>query len=419
MIEMNENDKLVERYIKSTEKHVRKQKLRNARRKVGPNQNTKKPPRQKRIAPTDWDDWDDLDDLEFDTHERVMPKGANERRRTVEKQALGHTATAKSQMPPSEVDAALEIITGTQGLVVETSSGLCRVDLNGEILLCDLRGNIRDAVTGYINPVAVGDQVMISQNGHGRGIVETVLPRRSVLARPYSPDAGKIIADLEQIMVANVDRLLIVASWREPNIWPAIIDRYLITAQRNEIEAVICINKTDLIESQAEFDEVVETYQGLGHRIILTSTVSEAGIAELRELLRDSTSVLAGLSGVGKSSLLTAVQPSLDLKTGLVSQQGLFTGQGRHTTTQSSLWQLENGGIVIDTPGVRTFGVAGIPPLELITWYRDLIDYTQNCRFANCTHLTEPECGLKTAVKTGAASALRYKNFTQIFEELS
>jgi len=415
---MNENDKLVERYIKSSQKHERKQKLRDARRKTGPKQQTKKP-RQKKIALHDWDDWDDLDEMEFDTYERVMPKGAGERRSQVEKQALGPGTPPKTQTAPTEVDAALDILTGTQGLVVETSSGMCRVEIDNEVLLCDLRGNVRDAVTGYVNPVAVGDQVMVSKNGPERGVVEAVLPRRSVLARPYSPDVGKVIEDLEQIMVANVDRLLIVASWREPFIWPAIIDRYLITAQRNDIEAVICINKADLIEEQEEFDEIVATYTALEQRLLITSIVSGIGIDELHTLLGDSTTVLAGLSGVGKSSLLTAVQPDLDLKTGNVSQQGLFTGQGRHTTTQSSLWKLANGGIVIDTPGVRTFGVAGINPSELITWYPDLIDYTQDCRFANCTHIAEPDCGLKKTVDAGDASALRYKNFIQIFEELS
>jgi ribosome biogenesis GTPase len=296
---------------------------------------------------------------------------------------------------------------------------MCRVDLDDEIILCDIRGNVKDAVTGYVNPIAVGDQVLVSTNGSDRGIIEAVLPRRSVLARPYSPDQGKVLDDLYQIVVANVDRLLIVASWREPYIWPALIDRYLIAAQRNQIEPVICINKIDLVDDQAELEDTLAPYRQLGLQLILTSAITKAGIDELRELLSDGTSVLAGLSGVGKSTLLTKVQPSLDLKTGNVSEHGLFTGQGRHTTTQSNLWKLDNGGVVIDTPGVRTFGLAGIAPADLASWYPEIVSFAGKCRYGNCTHTNEPNCAVQAAVHDGSISKLRYKNYTQILEELS
>jgi len=147
--------------------------------------------------------------------------------------------------------------------------------------------------------------------------------------------------------------------------------------------------------------------------------VTGEGIDELNGLLTSDVTVLAGLSGVGKSSLLVAVQPDLDLKVGQVSEHGLFTGQGRHTTTQSSLWKLENGGIVIDTPGVRTFGVAGIPPTELANWYPELIAFADQCRYRNCTHINEPDCAIQAAVEEGSISQLRYKNYIQIFKELA
>ncbi len=402
------------------QKHIRKQQLRDARRKAGLRAQTKKP-RLKKISTNDWDNWDELDELELDTYESILPKGERERRREIEKQAFGGGSNGNSQgIAESEgTESTPNSSLGTSALVVEAGSGLCRVDLDGEIILCDIRGNIKDVVTGYVNPVAVGDQVLVSNNGAERGVVEAVLPRRSVLARPYSPDVGKIIEGLEQIVVANVDRLLIVASWREPYIWPALIDRYLIAAQRNQLEAVICINKVDLIEDQTEFEATIAPYRELGHRLILSSAVTSAGIDALRELLSESTSVLAGLSGVGKSSLLTAVQPSLNLKVGSVSEHGLFTGQGRHTTTQSSLWKLENGGVVIDTPGVRTFGVAGIAPDELASWYPEMVSLAGQCRYGNCTHTTEPDCAIQAAIQDGSISDLRYKNYRQIFEELS
>jgi ribosome biogenesis GTPase len=417
---MDNKQKQVEKHIKGMQKHNRKQNLRAARRK-NCSRNRDRKPRQKKISPTNWDHWDDLDEVTIDTFEPIVSHNSRERRREISKQAIADDSSSDTRQvaDPNRVSYPRESSDTTQGLVIEAVSGMCRVDLNDDILLCDIRGNVKDAQTGYINAVAVGDRVIITKNGFGGGVVEAVLPRRSVLSRPYSPDVGKTIEDLEQIVVANVDRLLIVASWREPFVWPGIIDRYLIAAQRNNIETAICINKTDLVEDQVEFNAIIKVYQELGYPLILTSAVSKAGIDELKALLKDCITALAGLSGVGKSTLLTAVQPSLNLKTGQVSEHGLFTGQGRHTTTQSSLLKLDMGGVVVDTPGVRSFAVAGINPLDLAGWYPEMLPYINDCRFGNCTHINEPGCGILTAIQNGNISQLRYKNYTQIFEELS
>ena len=413
---MDNKQKQVERHIKGMQKHKQKQNLRESHRKTSSKKRGRKP-RQKNISHASWDHWDDLDEVAFDTFEPIMSHDSRERRREIAKQAIAGDSSrdTRSAADPNGVSSTRESSDTTKGLVIEAASGMCRVDLDGDILLCDIRGNVKDAQTGYINAVAVGDRVIITKNGAEGGVVEAVLPRQSVLSRPYSPDVGKTIEDLEQIVVANVDLLLIVASWREPYIWPGIIDRYLIAAQRNNIEAAICINKTDLVEDQDEFADVIKIYQELGYPLIITSAVSKAGKA----LLKGCTTALAGLSGVGKSTLLTAVQPSLNLKTGHVSEHGLFTGQGRHTTTQSSLLKLDMGGVVVDTPGVRSFAVAGINPLDLAGWYPEMVPYIEDCRFGNCTHINEPECGILTAVQNGNVSQLRYKNYTQIFEELS
>jgi len=411
---MNDKNDSVQKYIQGMQKHTRKQQLRDARRKSRPRTPEKKP----RFKKVSIHDWDDLDEMAFDTYEPILSQGENERRKEIEKAIQRGSNGNTSEIPDTDVMGSNPNSgSGISALVIETSSGMCRVEHDGETILCSVRGSLKNQETGYTNVVAVGDQVLISRNGD-QGVVEAVFPRRSVLARPYSPDQG-VVTDLQQIVVANVDRLLIIASWREPYIWPALIDRYLITAQRNHLTAIICINKVDLIEDQTEFEATVAPYQALGHRLIKTSAVNSVGIDELRRLLSDGTSVLAGLSGVGKSSLLTAVQPSLDLKIGQVSEQGLFTGQGRHTTTQSRLWKLEGGGVVIDTPGVRTFGVAGIPPSQLAEWYPEMVKLAGQCRFSNCTHINEPDCAIQAAVTDGSISELRYKNYAQIIDELT
>ncbi len=416
---MNKKQQLVERHIKEVKKNSRKQKLHDARRKTG-RKNTTKKPRLKKIS---LNDWEALDGFEFDNFSKIMPLGSGEYHREMEKIVINERTKEHSTSTQYQVllenDLENDQNECIRCLVIEASSSMCRVDYKGESIVCELRGNVKDAMTGYINPVAVGDWVLVTSDGFNRGVVEAVLPRRSVLARPYSPDQGKILEDLYQIVAANVDRILIVASWREPYLWPALIDRYLITAQRNRIEPIICINKIDLVDDMQELSEVVQVYEKLNYKLILTSATNQEGIEPLRRIFQDGTTALAGLSGVGKSTLLTAVQPSLDLKIGEVSERGLFTGQGRHTTTQSSLWQLENGGVVIDTPGIRSFAIAGIQPTELGNWYHEMVPHIPDCHFNDCTHIDEPECAVKHAVEQGKVSRLRYKNYIQLYQELS
>jgi ribosome biogenesis GTPase / thiamine phosphate phosphatase len=412
---MDDKNKQITKYRQSMKKHVAKQKLRKARKKAGTRENPKKP-RQKDWIPDAWDEWEDL---EYPVLEKVMPRGSADRRREVARLADVTAPDVNSEGQPvsEDADASLGSDDTQRGLVVEASSGMCRVSLNEKTILCHLRGNLKSAQSDYTNAIAVGDQVIISTDGDNPGVVERVLPRRNILARPSMTDKGQQ-RDLQQIIVANIDRLLIVASWREPNFWPELIDRYLITAQRNQLEVVLCINKVDLVTDQTEFDALQDVYHQLGQEIIVTSTITGQGIPELETLFRDSTTVLAGLSGVGKSSLLVAVQPDLNLRTAHVSQRGLFTGQGRHTTTQSSLWQLENGGVVIDTPGIRDFGLAGVPADQLALWYPEMVPLLDGCRFADCTHSSEPGCAVLDAVETGIISALRYKNYSQILASL-
>ena len=390
----------IDNYAKGAEREERRRKLKTTSKKMRRNQ-ASKGSRQKSWDANSWDDMEQGGD----TFERIMPRDESERRRAIEQVAL--RGIAQETDSAETVELAPDAVTG---LVIEVSKGLCRVQVDERTLLCGFRGNLAVAETGYTNAVAVGDEVVITEDGVGGGVVDAVLPRRSLLARPDVYDSH-----LQQIIVANVDQLLIVASWRDPQIWPELIDRYLIVAARNDLPAILCINKIDLMEDAAELDRVLSPYRALGCTIVMTSTLTGVGIDQLRALLAGQTTVLAGLSGVGKSSLVSAVEPGLELRTSEVSEHA---GEGRHTTTQAIWLSLAAGGAVVDTPGIREFGLSGLHQAELADWLPEFADHDMDCRFNNCLHISEPDCAVRSAVKTGAIADSRYHSYTLILDTL-
>jgi len=336
-----------------------------------------------------------------------MPPGERERRRAVQEALL---AGPKADETADEaVTPALEV-TDEHGMVVEVSSGSCRVEINGRTLLCTVRGALSAEDGSYTNVVAVGDWVVVTEDGSEQGVVEAVLPRRSALVRP-----DVFYGHLQQVIAANVDQVLVVASWREPRLWPELIDRYLIAAQRNNLTPVICVNKVDLAEDGAECRAAVAVYVRLGYDVIFTSAVTGEGIDRLREVLRGRTTVLAGLSGVGKSSLLIAVQPGLFLRTAETSAR---KHEGRHTTTQVSMIRLEMGGFVVDTPGIREFGVSRLRRGELARFYPEIAAAVEGCRFRDCSHRQEPGCAVQAAVRAGDVAEARFEAYRKIWEGL-
>ena len=324
-------------------------------------------PKEERVRQKGWvshygEQGEAFDDLDLPDIERVVPLGEQERRRT------NITRVTGGPMTPSPAPTAPHFAhkaTEVSGTVIEVSQGLCRVSLTeGDSLLCEVRRSLKANDTGFTNIVAVGDEVLISRNGAERGYVEAVQPRRSVLARP-----DPFYTHLRQVIVANVDQVLIVASWREPAFWPELVDRYLIAAARNGLVPIICVNKVDLAEDPAEPQTVLRAYCEAGYTVLLTSAQSRHGVDGLRRLLQGRTTALAGLSGVGKSSLLSAVEPGLHLRVGEVSER---RHEGRHTTTQSSLHRLAEGGFVVDTPGIREFGLSGLRRRDLADCYPEI-----------------------------------------------
>ena len=392
-------------YQKQIAKQERKQKLRKAKKNMRPNA-ARRGPRQR--------DWDHLADDEWDSpgfyeDDRVKPLGPESRHKVVEE-------IAKQSIKKSGEDVEIDpdaLPDGTvKGLVIEAAGEQCLVQVDDRQVDCVVRRSLLVKETTFTSVVAAGDNVALRLGENGSSAVEQVLPRRSVLARPEGNTSYR------QLVAANVDRVLVVASWRKPAIWPELIDRYLIAAERSRLEAVICVNKVDLVEDPDELKVTMQPYRDAGYQVLLTSAETGAGIENLRALLKDTVTVFAGLSGVGKSSLLSAIQPGLSLRALSIGERGKNRNQGRHSTTMASLYPLKDGGAVIDTPGIREFGLAFLERRELPGFYPEMAALQGQCRYTGCSHTHEPDCAVKAAVEGGELAKVRYENYIKILCDL-
>ncbi len=349
------------------------------------------------------------DELEHDRLERIMRRDERDRRRWIEEAATASppTASAESQPPAPAATAAADARTA---LVTAVAGMSARIDLHGQERPATIRGLLTELDTGYINPVAVGDRAIVEEDGAGAWAIVGIQPRATTLARP-----DPFLAPRLQVVAANVDRLLIVSSWREPDLWLELIDRYLIAAALSNIEPIVCVNKADLIEDEAECESAIGVYRRMGLTTLIASATTGRGIAELRAALAEGITVMAGLSGTGKSSLMAAVQPGLDIRVGAVSDA---SGQGRHTTTRAEMHRLDSGGYVADTPGIREFGLAGLTLGELPLHFPEIDRAAADCRFSNCAHLEEPRCAVRAAELRGDIPASRVASYRAIFDEL-
>jgi ribosome biogenesis GTPase len=306
---------------------------------------------------------------------------------------------------PEEVISDAKLPVGT---VIAIGPRSAEVVLDGRVLTCLLAKEIADKQQSEI---AVGDLVEIEQRGEHTAIIQAVRPRRSKLSRP-DPDRNVH----ERVIVANVDIVVVVVSVVSPPLHPRLIDRYLIAIRRGGAEAVICVNKADLLsetELEAEL-EVLQPYDRLGIPIVRCSAAERRGSDQLRELLNGKVSAFVGHSGVGKSSLLNALKPELKLEVGSVSEG---YGRGTHTTTRSTMWDLGEDTKIIDTPGVRSFGLWKLRAEEL-PWYFPEFAAIGGCKFRDCAHSHEPDCGVKAAVESGEISRDRYDTYLRILASL-
>ena len=303
------------------------------------------------------------------------------------------------------------------GVVIRAGAGTCRVAAAGEVYLCRLRGRLKKGRQQAQTVVVAGDRVRIkplppeSEDAVPAAVVEAVEPRSSSLSRRAARRTGGHRA---QILMANLDQLVAVQSVAEPAPQGSLVDRLLVGARSRDVEAVLCLNKVDL-DPAVSADPRWDYYASLGVRLVRTSAETGEGVDEFAAVLRDRISLLLGASGVGKSSLLNAIQPGLQIRVGGVTEK---TGLGRHTTTHTELYPLRQGGFIADSPGLRGFDAWDLAPEELRDCFPDFDEPTRDCKFRMCLHRDEPSCGVKAAVGRGVVPSWRHQSYLEILRDL-
>ena len=297
------------------------------------------------------------------------------------------------------------------GIIISVKAGGCTVLYQHQRIQCLLRPELAIAQR---SDLAVGDMVDFSIANGGEYIVERVHTRKTVLSRPDPHDQR-----IERIIAANLDIAVIVTSLKAPRFNTSIIDRYLLAIERGGITPLICVNKTDLLENDKDRTVVkaqLVPYEELGLIVLYCSALSGEGIGALREHLSTRLAVLVGHSGVGKTSILNALNPQLNLTVGNLRQKNK---KGRHVTVMSTLYELPQDVRIIDTPGVRSFGLWKIKPKELHWYFPEFEPFIIDCKFSDCLHTHEPNCAVKAAVEVGDIQAARYESYCRILLSLS
>lgn len=327
------------------------------------------------------------------TGERLSGKGELSRNRTV----IGESDEAGGLLIDVDESAC------SRGRVLMATGLNCVVqDEDGSRYECTVRRVVRTMAREARNAVVAGDWVLFQKLDEEFGVIERVEPRGSTLSR----GSGRH----EHVIVSNIDQIVIIASAAEPPLKPSLIDRFLISAEKGETDVLICVNKADLIDP-ASIQSILGLYGQLGYQTVLTSAETGAGMERLRGLLKDRGSVFSGQSGVGKSSLLNAIQPGLVLDTREVSS---WSQKGKHTTRRAELIALESGGWVVDTPGIRQMALWDVIPEEVEGYFVEFHPFVADCRFPDCSHTHETGCRVKQAVEAGLITRARFYSYLRI-----
>ena len=297
------------------------------------------------------------------------------------------------------------------GIILKAQSGFFTVRSERGDFVCQLRGRLKKEKAAA-DLAAIGDRVRLAPQPDGTGMIEVIEPRRTALVRrpPRGSKRSDVRWETAQVLIANPDQAVFVFACAEPAPHVRMLDRFLILAEVIQVPALICANKADLVTpgiAQGIFD----LYHRIGYHVIYTSAATGQGVAELRDRLRGNLSILAGPSGVGKSSLLNVVQPGLGIQTRSVSQA---TTKGRHMTVHPELIALDIGGYVADTPGIRALALWDVQPEELDGYFVDIRPLVSQCEFNDCSHTHEPGCAVRKAVDNGRIARSRYDSYTRL-----
>ena len=296
-----------------------------------------------------------------------------------------------------------------EGLVMRATGSWYEVLHEGEILRCRMRGKLRLRGVRSTNPVVVGDTVHCECGEDGEWVIVDIAPRRNYIIRRASN-----LSKESHIIAANIDRAMLVVTLVEPVTATEFIDRFLVTCEAYKVPVTILLAKIDLLretpEAIAEFHRV---YEGAGYEVIDISATEGEGVERVKEMLAGKTTLLSGNSGVGKSTLIGAIEPTIEIRTGEISDS---FHKGKHTTTFSTMYRVADG-FIIDTPGVKGFGLIDIDEKELWHYFPEMISRAGECRFFNCTHTHEPHCAVIEAVKREEIAFSRYESYLKILDE--
>jgi ribosome biogenesis GTPase / thiamine phosphate phosphatase len=300
-----------------------------------------------------------------------------------------------------------------KGRIIRSTGSWYQVELldTGKQIDCRLVGKIRQDDLITTNPIAVGDIVELDMKD-GEPIICKVEPRKNYIAR-QSPRKKHDI----HLLASNIDQAIIISTIVQPDLKLGFIDRFILMTEPRDIPVYLVFNKADIYsaENMEIYQAVKFIYERIGYTCLLVSAVDGTGLDELKTLLANKITLIAGQSGVGKSSLINAIEAELDLRTGEISD---YSGKGQHTTTFAEMLPFSFGGAIIDTPGIKTLSFNNMEVLDVVHNYKEFFEISDGCKFSNCTHRNEPGCAVKQAIEKGLISELRYSTYLQILDEI-